>query len=217
MNKLLCVDCDSTLSSIEGVDELAALRGPEVEAAVVDLTNQAMNGEIALDQIFAKRLELIQPTQQLSEQIGQQYIETLMPGVRECFRNLTQQGWRIVIISGGFQQLIEPLAAELDISEVYAVPLLFNQEGDYAGFDSSAPTARNGGKPEVVAQLKDKWQSDLVVMLGDGVSDLETKPVVDLFIGFGGVVKRAKVEQGADVFITEFSELEAVLNKPSKD
>jgi len=213
MNKLLCVDCDSTLSSIEGVDELAALRGPEIEKAVVDLTNQAMDGEIALDQVFGKRLELIQPTADLSEQIGQKYIETLLPGVEESFQNLSKQGWRIVIISGGFQQLILPLAEKLNISEVYAVPLQFNDDGTYAGFDSQAPTARNGGKPELVSELKDKWQPEQVVMLGDGVSDLETKPVVDLFVGFGGIVRRDKVAENADAFITEYCELEPLLNK----
>lgn len=128
MNKLLCVDCDSTLSSIEGVDELAALRGPEVEKAVVDLTNQAMDGEIALDQVFAKRLELIQPSADLSRKIGQKYIDTLLPGVEEAFQQLTSQGWRIVIISGGFLQLIEPLAEKLNITEVYAVPLQFKDK-----------------------------------------------------------------------------------------
>ena len=40
-------------------------------------------------------------------------------------------------------------------------------------------------------------------LIGDGVSDLEAKPAVDLFIGFGGVARRARVEENADVFITE--------------
>ena len=40
-------------------------------------------------------------------------------------------------------------------------------------------------------------------MVGDGVSDLEAKPVVDLFIGFGGVGVRERVRAEADVYIEE--------------
>ncbi len=40
-----------------------------------------------------------------------------------------------------------------------------------------------------------------VVMIGDGISDLETKPDVDLMIGFGGVVEREKVKKGADLWL----------------
>ena len=54
------------------------------------------------------------------------------------------------------------------------------------------------------------WKSTLhpqrVIMIGDGVSDLETKPDVDLFIGFGGVVERAKVKQGAGFWLTNMRE-----------
>ena len=39
-------------------------------------------------------------------------------------------------------------------------------------------------------------------MIGDGASDLATRPVVDLFVGFGGVVKREKVVNGADIFVS---------------
>lgn len=213
MDKILCVDCDSTLSTIEGIDELAAACGPTVEEAVVNLTNQAMDGEVPLDEVFGRRIELIQPTRELSERVGQMYIETLLPGVSEVLGRLSNDGWTIIIISGGFKQLIEPLAAKLNISDVYAVPIHFNEDGSYRYFDESFPTTRNGGKPEIILQLKEKWQPKALVMLGDGVSDLETKPHVDLFIGFGGVVNRAKVKEGSDVFISKYSELEHILSK----
>lgn len=45
-------------------------------------------------------------------------------------------------------------------------------------------------------------------MVGDGVSDLETRPEVDLFVGYGGFVSREKVEREAAVFIRS---LEAIL------
>jgi phosphoserine phosphatase len=48
-------------------------------------------------------------------------------------------------------------------------------------------------------------------MVGDGVSDLETQPVVDLFVGYGGYVARERVRREARAFITRLSELPALL------
>ena len=60
--KLLLLDCDSTLSSIEGIDELGRLRGPETFKAVEDMTTAAMDGGTPMEAIFAKRLDIIKPT-----------------------------------------------------------------------------------------------------------------------------------------------------------
>ena len=59
--KLICFDCDSTLSSIEGIDELARLRGPEAFASVEALTNDAMNGLIRMEDVFGRRMEIVRP------------------------------------------------------------------------------------------------------------------------------------------------------------
>lgn len=53
-------DCDSTLSTIEGIDELARLKG--VEDRIVELTNAAMDGKIPLQEVYAERLRLLSPT-----------------------------------------------------------------------------------------------------------------------------------------------------------
>ncbi|MDP0489685.1 MAG: HAD-IB family phosphatase [Verrucomicrobiota bacterium JB023] len=207
MKKFLFLDCDSTLCAIEGVDELAAMRGAETEAKVIDLTNDAMDGRVPIEEVFGCRLSLISPTRQMCEQVAQKYIETLSPGVEDALQELSHHGWTPVIISGGFTPVIEPLATKVGIGEVHAVGLRFDEHGDYIGFDEEAPTARNGGKPQIIAQLKKDYPGCATVMVGDGVSDLETQPTVDLFIGYGGVVAREKVKEGARHFIHSFTEL----------
>jgi len=79
--------------------------------------------------------------------------------------------------------------------------------GAYAGFDEAAPTSRDGGKPEVVRRLKEDKGLRSVVMIGDGVTDMQAKPPADAFIGYGGVVVRKPVQEGADMFVTSFHDL----------
>ena len=61
--KLLFIDCDSTLSTIEGIDELARAKGDEVFAQVVELTNAAMNGEVPISEVFPRRMRMISSRQ----------------------------------------------------------------------------------------------------------------------------------------------------------
>ncbi len=207
MNQFLFLDCDSTLCAIEGVDELAALRGPEVEKQVIALTNQAMDGSIPINDVFGRRLDLIQPTREMCEQVGQMYIERLSPQADKIIAQLQKQSWEVIIISGGFTQVIEPLAAKLKIQTIFAVDLKFNKDGTYQGFEQKAPTARNGGKPDIIENFLRNKPSSKTVMMGDGVSDLETKTIVDLFIGYGGIITRQAVKTDAKAFINNFEEL----------
>ena len=59
---LIVFDCDSTLSSIEGVDELARVKGPTLFAEVEAMTHAAMDGKISVESVFGQRLEIIQPS-----------------------------------------------------------------------------------------------------------------------------------------------------------
>jgi phosphoserine phosphatase len=208
--KLFFIDCDSTLSSIEGIDELARARGPGVFAQVVALTNAAMNGEVPINEVFPRRMEMIRPDQALCEEIANLYIKTLVPGVVEMMTEVKSAGWLPVILSGGFAPLIQPLARSLGIDHVEAVPLYFHADGSYKGFGESYPTTRNLGKNEIIREWKNAMLPERCIMMGDGVSDLETKPDVDIFIGFGGVVARPKVKAGSDYWLTDLEDHLAV-------
>ncbi len=204
--KLFFIDCDSTLSTIEGIDELARGKGDDVFAQVVALTNAAMNGEIPISEVFPRRMELIQPDRKLAAKVAAHYLATVVPGAVEMIREMKQDGWLPVILSGGFTPLIQPLARHLAIDHVEAVPLHFHDDGSYRGYGTDYPTTRNLGKNEVIREWKKALLPERVIMLGDGVSDLETRPDVDVFIGFGGVVARPIVAKGCDYWLTDMSD-----------
>ncbi len=211
MSKLLIFDCDSTLSGIEGIDELGRLRPAEIAEQIAQLTTDAMNGRVPLDDVFGLRLRLIRPSQRECTVIGQRYLDHVEPHAKRVIAELVERGWDMAIVSGGFVPCIAPLAADLGIDRIEAVPLYFDTSGDYAGYGSDYPTTRNGGKLDLVRQLKVEGAYTTTVMVGDGVSDLETKSGVDLFIGFAGYVCRPKIRAEADCLIHALDELPSVL------
>jgi len=208
--KLLFIDCDSTLSVIEGIDELGRARGEEVFGKVVALTDAAMNGEIAISEVFPRRMDLIRPDRALCDEIAARYIEQMVEGVPQLLREARERGWLPVILSGGFAPLIAPLAKKLGIEHLEAVPIEFGEGGSYADYGRDYPTTRNFGKNEIIREWKAAMLPERVVMIGDGASDLETKPDVDLMIGFGGVVARSKVEKGCDFWLPDMTDRNAM-------
>lgn len=210
--KLVIFDCDSTLSAIEGIDELARMRGPQVFAEVEAMTTAAMEGRIAVEDVFARRLDIIRPRRTDVAAVGRQYVEQVEPTALATLAELRSAGWTPLILSGGFRQVITPLAAHLGIARVEAVDLWFDAAGNYTGFDTTFPTTRSGGKPHLITALKRELAPVRTVMVGDGVSDLETRDVVDLFVGFGRYTERAKVKAGAHAFIHRLSDLPALLS-----
>ena len=208
--KILFIDCDSTLSSIEGIDELARLSDPALFAEVVALTNSAMDGKVPLDEVFERRMDIIRPNKDMVDRVSELYLETIVPGAKEFIIKAEENGWLPVIISGGFAPIIRPLASYLGIRHVEAVPLYFNELGEYEGYGKDYPSTRNLGKNEIIRTWKDALLPERVIMIGDGISDLETKQDVNVMIGFGGVVQREKVMSGADIWITDFRDTNIV-------
>lgn len=199
--EIVCFDCDSTLSKIEGIDECAKWVGLGEQMA--QLTEAAMNGDLALEAVYAKRLQLIRPDKAAINRLAELYISEIVTGVAEVFATLQQQGKQIHIISGGLRQAILPFAAYLNLSEthVHAVDIYFNPDGSYKDFNHVSPLAKTGGKALICQQISSK--PEVMVMIGDGKTDLEAQAVGVKVIGFGGVVKRTIVAEQADFYIDE--------------
>ena len=204
----ICFDCDSTLCSIEGIDELAERAG--VLDKIAPLTNAAMDGSVPLDQIYARRLQLIRPDEASITWLAERYIASLVPGARETLRALHDADKFIHIISGGLRAAILPLANELGVraANVHAVDLRFDREGRYAGFDSDSPLTTPGGKASVCAKLARPGEG--MAMIGDGLTDIAARDAGVFVVGFGGVVHRDVVAAKADRFV-ETADLTATL------
>ena len=98
---VICFDCDSTLSKIEGIDELAGRVG--LGEAMAKLTDAAMNGEVPLEAVYEQRLSLIRPDRDSIDWLGNLYIERIVDGVKEVFETLSAQNKELHIISGGIR------------------------------------------------------------------------------------------------------------------
>ena len=188
-------DCDSTLSAIEGIDELAHGRREEIAR----LTESAMRGEIALEDVYGRRLDLVRPTRAQIQALGERYVQTLVTDARATVAALLSEGIEVRVMSGGIRQAVLALALALDLGEqaVAAVDVYFDSNGEYTGFDSRSPLARSGGKRTVL----ERWMPELprpVMLVGDGATDLEARPPADLFVAFAGVVERLAVIEAAD-------------------
>jgi phosphoserine phosphatase len=191
-------DCDSTLSALEGIEELAGEHRREVET----LTDAAMRGEVALEDVYARRLDLIRPGRSAVEGLVARYIDGLVEDAEATVAALLGAGVDVRIISGGLLPAVLGLARHLGLADaaVSAVAVHFDGDG-YAGFDAAAPAARAGGKAEVVRGWKAAGLPEPVMFVGDGATDLEARPEVDLFVAYAGVVVRPEVVDASPLVI----------------
>ena len=196
---LVFFDVDSTLVTIEGIDILG-----EGVAKIKQLTEASMNGDIPIHEAYKSRLDMLKPSRERIDALGARYTTSLVDGAEDTVKTLRDAGAAVHLVTAGIRQAIAPLAQRLHIApdHVHAVDLYFDARGNYAGFDDRSPLTRNGGKAIVVRGIRER-SAGKAAMVGDGVSDLETKSAVDLFIGFGGVAVRERVKDNADIYVTE--------------
>lgn len=209
-------DCDSTLSTIEGIDELARLKG-QFEA-VKALTDAAMDGEVHLQTIYDRRLQLLSPTRAEIRQLEQTYRENLVPDAVAIIQAMQAVNKELFIVSGGLLAAVRPFGEWLGLpaQNIRAVDLHYNQlSGQWWDYQqdrwgqrpdvkyltpADSPLIQAHGKASVITDLL-AGRSGRVMMVGDGVSDLAARPAVTWVVGFGGVVSRKRVAAEADVFI----------------
>ena len=133
-------------------------------------------------------------------------------------RQLRDQGDELHAVSGGFDDLIEPVLTDLgfDRSEIHANRFVY--EGDLVtGLDPDCPLSRNGGKAEILNRISVHATHTLIV--GDGMTDFEAfeQGAADRFIGFGVIAQRevviAAAEWAGETYVRSVNALGAALKR----
>ncbi|KAF3585154.1 hypothetical protein F2Q69_00027027 [Brassica cretica] len=171
----VCFDVDSTVCVDEGIDELAEFCG--AGKAVAEWTARAMGGSVPFEEALAARLSLFKPSLSKVEEYLQKRPPRLSPGIEELVKKLRANKIDVYLISGGFRQMINPVASILGIprENIFANNILFGNSGEFVGFDENEPTSRSGGKAKAVQQIRKGRLYKTMAMIGDGATDLEVR------------------------------------------
>ncbi len=198
-------DFDSTLVRIETLEALAdiALAGaPDaaaIRAEVAALTDQAMAGDLPFGEALRRRLALLPLTRDHVAELAARILDEGTPSVRRNLRFFRENADRVVILSGGFREIIAPLAAHLHVApeRVLCNDLIYDPQGRVTGVEAANPLSEAGGKPAVIGAL---GLPGPVVMIGDGWTDAEVRlaGVADRFHAFTEIVRRERVVAAAD-------------------
>lgn len=192
-------DCDGTLSSIEGIDEIAKQNG--VGERVAALTETAMAKTGLTSDLYAKRLELVKPNQAQLQTLAQHYLMSQTPLAGDVIRILQQLGKAIYITSAGLYPAVSDFGVALGIppANIFAVAVHFDATGNFVDYDRNSPFTNNQGKHDIVAQIKQHHPQ--LVYVGDGMNDLAVKNLVTRFIGYGGFYFRENIAAQSDFYI----------------
>ena len=201
----LIFDFDSTLVRIETLEALAdiALEGHgdavSIRAQVASLTDRAMTGEVDFGEALRARLAMLPLTRAHVLALADRILDEGTPSVRRNLRFFNENAANIIILSGGFREIIAPVAERLGVSpdRVICNDLIYDAEGRVTGVDDANPLSHENGKPTVIKALGLKGP---VVMVGDGWNDAEVKlgGAADRFYAFTEIARRDNVVAVAD-------------------
>ncbi|KAL5077963.1 hypothetical protein RYX36_016947 [Vicia faba] len=205
----VCFDVDSTVCLDEGIDELAEFCG--AGKAVAEWTARAMGGSVPFEEALAARLSLFNPSLSQVQNFLELRPPRLSPGIVELIQKLKANRKHVYLISGGFRQMINPVASILGIPKenIFANQLLFGSSGQFLGFDENEHTSRSGGKATAVQEIKKNHGYKALTMIGDGATDFEARGPggADLFVCYAGVQLRQAVAAKADWLVFNFQDL----------
>lgn len=192
---LIVLDVDSTLVQGEVVDLLAERAGCADEVAAI--TAAAMAGELDFEQSLRRRVALLAglPATVLDE-VRRSLV--LTPGARTLVRTLSRLGYETAVVSGGFTQVIEPVAAELGIGRVAANVLEVVDDRLTGGL--VGPVVDRAGKAAALRRFAAEAGIPLArtVAVGDGANDVDMLTVAGLGIAFNA---KAVVRNVADAAV----------------
>ena len=179
--KLVVMDVDSTLISQEVIDLLAEASGVGQEVRAI--TESAMRGELDFETSLRKRVALLKGQ---SESIIADVAKavTLTPGARTLIRTLKKLGHGVGLVSGGFSQVVDPIAKQLGIEHVRSNTLEI-VDGVITGNLLGAIIDRAGKAIALkeFASLENVSPANTIA-IGDGANDLDMIAAAGLGIAF---------------------------------
>jgi phosphoserine phosphatase len=193
---LVIFDVDSTLIEQEVIEILAGFSGRRSE--VEGITSQAMGGELDFEASLRARVKLLEG---LPEQMLDQALEscTVTSGALELISAIHNAGGKSGAVSGGFSQILKPLAQRLNLDFH-----LSNELEITNGYLTGRVTGPIIDKPAKAKALIE-WSEFLgvhlrnTVAIGDGANDLDMMKVAGLSIGFNA---KPRVRAAADILVS---------------
>ena len=213
--RLLVMDMDSTLITIETIDELADLIGLKTEVATI--TAQAMRGEIEYDESLRRRLALLKGEDENAlVRVYEERLE-LSPGAERLLAEAKRHGIRTLLVSGGFTQITDRLKSRLGLDYTYSNVLAI-ENGKLTGEIVGRIVNADAKRDELIRVRGELGLSrEQIIGVGDGANDLKflaecgvsvayrAKPVVRAKAGARHQLRRARRP-------AEFLQLEVISN-----
>jgi phosphoserine phosphatase len=150
--------------------------------------------------------------------IANLYRETVVPDAKAVIEALQSMGTEVFIVSGGLIEPVRDFGIWLGVprGNIFAVNMEYDQlagewwrywelpgghnpQANYLAVEQN-PLTGTRGKNQVISRIRTEHPGR-VIMVGDGVSDLEAASEIDLFVGFGGAEFRQQVADQSPVYI----------------
>jgi len=180
---LVVLDVDSTLTRDEGIDLLAAEVSPTVAHEVADITAQAMRGELDFEQSLRRRVRALRGVPRDAVDRAAKAVR-ITDGAEHLVETLVGHGHYVAAVSGGFHEMVDPLAETLGLTTQRANRL--EVENGLLTGELKGPVI--DARAKAVALLD--WAAQFgvavenTVAIGDGGNDVEMLQAAGLGIAF---------------------------------